>query len=103
MKITRSALKSLIKEEMNRINEAEPVTASGSSTENVGDTLVGMEEGDSGFEPMLQGFVDGGQVEGLEKLRDVGIVTRPAYSRVRERRIRSMNYRLHLQWPQTGW
>ena len=127
MKITRSALKNLIKEEMNRINEDPdsdrnpldldpssfdkldrkskwaPVTASGTGTENVGDALIGMSESDKGFQPMLQGFVDGGQVEGLEELRDVGIVTRPEYQRLEAERIRSVDYRLHLQWPKTGW
>jgi hypothetical protein len=95
MKITRSALKNLIKEEMRRINE-DPLKSTGTPTTEVGDAMVELSAHSDGdkIDEMIHGFVAAGQVEGLEALRDVGVVRLEG-----EVPTRAYNYALKLWWP----
>ncbi len=72
MKITRSALKNLIKEEMNRINEA--TTVKGDDVVKMGDAVSAMSDDD--LIPVLSRWIKGGNLTGLEMFDGVGFVKR---------------------------
>jgi hypothetical protein len=103
MKITRSALKNLIKEEMNRINEAPVVT--GDDVVGLGDAVSAMSESD--LVPALESWVKGGNLTGLELFDGVGFVKRidPKMSGTYDERmsrgpmVQSLGVQLQMVYP----